>query len=177
MSQIDPATATPSPPPSLSRRLASFVYEGVLLFGVLMVSDYLFSSLTQQRHALYLREAGMAFLFIVLGIYFVWFWSRSGQTVAMKTWNLRVVTRDGAALTQRRALARYAAAWLWFLPPLALVGGMGVTALGGGGSFTVVATYVLAYAGLSFLLPHRQFLHDTLCGTRLVTFQQPARRA
>ncbi|MDH5539716.1 MAG: RDD family protein, partial [Rhizobacter sp.] len=38
--------------PSLWRRMASFIYEGVLLFGVLMIAGYLFSSLTQQRHAL-----------------------------------------------------------------------------------------------------------------------------
>jgi uncharacterized RDD family membrane protein YckC len=163
--------------PSLSRRLACFVYEGVLLFGVLMLSGYLFGSLTQQRHALYLREAGMAFLFVVLGIYFVWFWSRSGQTVAMKTWHIRVVTRDGAGVSQLRALARYAAAWLWFLPPLALIGAMGVPSLGVGGSFAVVAGYVLAYALLSFVHPQRQYLHDTLCGTRLVTFRLPPQRA
>ena len=38
--------------PSLRRRLAAFLYEGVLLFGVLMISGYLYSSLSQQRHAL-----------------------------------------------------------------------------------------------------------------------------
>jgi len=165
-----------SPTPGLGRRLASFLYEGVLLFGVVMIAGYLFSSLTQQRHALYLREAGMAFLFVVLGIYFAWFWSHGGQTVAMKTWHLRVVTREGAALSQVRALARYVAAWLWFLPPLALVGVVGVNELGGGGSFAVVAGYVLAYAALSFILPQRQFVHDALCGTRLVTFRPPVKR-
>ena len=38
--------------PGLARRLAAFIYEGVLLFGVTMIAGYLFSSLTQQRHAL-----------------------------------------------------------------------------------------------------------------------------
>ena len=35
-----------------------------------------------------------AFLFVVFGIYFAWFWAK-GQTLAMKTWNIRVVDRHG----------------------------------------------------------------------------------
>ncbi|TMH12952.1 MAG: RDD family protein [Betaproteobacteria bacterium] len=158
--------------PSLRRRLACFTYEGVLLFGVLVIADYLFASLTQQKHALQLREAGMAFLFVVLGIYFVWFWSHGGQTLAMKTWHIRVVTHDGRALSQGRAFLRYLAAWLWFLPPLAVVAGVGVRVLGGGGTFAVVLGYLLAYAAVSWVHPQRQFLHDVLCGTRLVNSQR-----
>lgn len=168
MSEPAAPTSTPSPAPSVRRRLASFLYEGVLLFGVLVIADYLFSALTQQRHALQQRQLGMAFLFVVLGIYFGWFWSHGGQTLAMKTWHIRVVGPDGARLTQARALLRYLAAWLWFLPPLAVVAAVGVPKLGGGGIFAVVAAYVLAYALLARLHPQRQFLHDLLCRTRLV---------
>ena len=38
--------------PSLGRRMACWVYEGLLLFGVLFISGYLFSTLSQSRHAL-----------------------------------------------------------------------------------------------------------------------------
>jgi uncharacterized RDD family membrane protein YckC len=160
--------------PSIRRRLAAFVYEGVLLFGVLMTSGYLFATLVQQRHALHLREVGMAFLFIVLGTYFVWFWSRSGQTLAMKTWHIRVVTREGAKLSRTRACARYVASWLWFLPPLVVIALADVRAFGVGGTFAVVALYVACYAFVARLHPSRQFLHDTLCGTRLIDVQPAA---
>ena len=33
------------------------------------------------------------FVFLVLGLYFSWFWSHGGQTVAMKTWHIRLLTR------------------------------------------------------------------------------------
>jgi uncharacterized RDD family membrane protein YckC len=111
----------------------------------------------------------MAFLFVVLGVYFGWFWTHGGQTLAMKTWHLRVVARDGAPLTMSRALLRYLAAWLWFLPPLAVASGVGVQRLGGGGTFALVAAYVLAYAVTARLHPTGQFPHDLLAGTRLVT--------
>ena len=88
--------------PGLWRRLCCLLYEGLLLFGVVFVASYLFSTLSQTRHALDNRHALQAFLFVVFGIYFVWFWSR-GQTLAMKTWHIRLVDRNGAALTQQRA--------------------------------------------------------------------------
>ena len=98
--------------------MACFVYEGVLLFGVVMIAGYLFSSLTQQRHALTGRHGLQAFLFVILGIYFAWFWSHGGQTVAMKAWHIRLVDRDGKPVGERRALVRYLLSWLWFVPAL-----------------------------------------------------------
>ena len=161
--------------PSLRRRLACFVYEGVLLFGVVMVAGLLFAMLTGQRHALHGKAALQAFLFVVLGLYFVWFWSHGGQTVAMKTWRIRVERRDGAVLGPARALARYLAAWLWFAPALLALWLAGSSTLGAVGA--ALTAGVLAYALSSRLHPQRQFWHDALCGTRLVTWQvAPLRR-
>jgi uncharacterized RDD family membrane protein YckC len=151
--------------PSLKTRLASMLYEALLLFGVLFIADWLFSTLLQQRHALHLREAGQAWLFLVLAIYFSWLWSHGGQTLAMKTWRIRVVTKHGSALGFGRALGRYLLSWLWFLPGLALA-----WALGAKGWMLIlipVANLVL-WALTIYLDPQRQFLHDRLAGTRLI---------
>ena len=161
--------------PGLFRRLAAMLYEGVLLFGVLMIAGYLFSSLTQQRHALQGQHLLQAFLFVVLGIYFVWFWANGGQTVAMKTWHVRVVDAHGAAVSQPRALARYVAAWVWFVPGLAIVHYAG---LSGGASLTgALLGWVALYAVAAHLRADRQFWHDVLCGTRLVDSRPAAARA
>ena len=170
MSVGEVAGAGDLPAPSLRRRMACFVYEGVLLFGVVMIAGYLFSSLTQQRNAMVGRHALQAFLFVVLGIYFVWFWSHGGQTVAMKAWHVRLVTEQGGPVSQRRALARYALCWLWFLPALAAVYVAGLHD-SSGAIFGVLGAGVLAYAALSRLHPQRQFWHDALCGTRLITWR------
>jgi uncharacterized RDD family membrane protein YckC len=160
--------------PGLWRRMACFMYEGVLLFGVLMIAAYLFSSLTQQRHALVGRHGLQAFLFVVLGIYFVWFWSRSGQTVAMKAWHIRVVTARGEPVSQARALARYVLSWLWFVPALLALYLSPIQSAPL--MFAVMAVGVLAYAALTRLHPQRQFWHDAACGTRLITWRPAARR-
>ena len=105
----------------------------------------------------------------MLGIYFVWFWSHGGQTVAMQTWHIRLVDRNGRPVSQRRALARYLLAWLWFVPALALAHAWG---LGSAGAiFGLLSAGVLVYALLAQLHPQRQFWHDALCGTRLVTWR------
>jgi uncharacterized RDD family membrane protein YckC len=154
--------------------MACFVYEGVLLFGVVMIAGYLFSSLTQQRNALLGRHGLQAFLFVVLGIYFVWFWSHGGQTVAMKAWHIRLVDAAGHQVTQARALARYLLSWLWFLPALGLVWLSGLR--GSGVTFGVMFAGIVAYALLARLHPRRQFLHDAVCGTCLVTQRPPSRQ-
>ena len=155
--------------PGLRRRLAAFVYEGVLLFGVLMAAGYLFSTLTQQRHALHGKAGLQAFLFVVLAIYFSWFWSRGGQTVAMKAWHLRVLRTDGRPLRQWQALQRYLLAWLWFVPAW---GTAYLAGLQGGAALTsITLAGVLAYAGLAWLRPDRQFWHDVVCGTRVVDWR------
>ena len=165
--------AGPQPPPQqapgLMRRLAAFVYEGILLFGVLMIAGYLYSSLTQQRHALQGKTGLQAFLFVVLAIYFTWLWSHGGQTVAMKAWHLRLVRADGQPVGQSQALMRYLASWLWFVPAWATAHFAGLH--GGGAMVGLMLVGVGAYAGLTRLRPDRQFWHDAVCGTRLVDWR------
>lgn len=151
--------------PSLKVRLASMLYEAMLLFGVLFVAGWVFSTLLEQRHALYLRRALQDWLFVVLGLYFVWFWSHGGQTLAMKTWRIRVVRQDGSPLRLWRALVRYFLSWLWFLPGLAAA-----WALQAQGVMLVLipTANLLLWAALAYLDPQRQFVHDRLAGTRLI---------
>ncbi|HCY15071.1 MAG TPA: RDD family protein [Curvibacter sp.] len=166
-----PATSHSLQAPGLWRRMACWLYEGLLLFGVIFIAGYLFSTLTQTRHALENRHVQQAFLFVVLGIYFTWFWAK-GQTLAMKTWHIRVVDTQGRPLTQARALLRYVLAWLWFLPALAAMAPFGLT---GAESAVIVLGWVAVWALLSRFHPQRQFWHDALAGTRLISSQPLSR--
>jgi len=170
----DDANPAEQPTPGLRRRMASMLYEGVVLFGVLMISGLLFSTLTGQRHALQGRLELQFVLFAVLGLYFAWFWVHGGQTVAMKTWHVRVVRQDGHPLTWPHALARYALSWLWFLPALGVAAALKLHT-SREYSLALLAG-VAIYAALTRVLPDRQFLHDRLCQTRLVTWRPAPRR-
>ena len=147
--------------------MACWLYEGMLMFGVVFIAGYLFGTLSQTRNALDNRNALQAFLFVVFGIYFTWFWAK-GQTLAMKTWHIRMVDTAGRPVTQGRALARYVLSWLWFLPPLLAVAPFSLPA----GEITVIVLgWVAVWALSSRLHPQQQFWHDAWAGTRLVDSQ------
>lgn len=151
--------------PTIKRRLTTMIYEGVLLFGVVAIAGLLFSTIFQQRNALYLRHALQYWLFFVVGAYFVWFWIHSGQTLPMKTWRIRLVTIDGYPLGFKHAVARYLLAWLWFLPGLAIAWALDAkmwTAV------AIVLANVAAWSLAAYIHPSRQFLHDRIAGTKLI---------
>ena len=166
---LSSAVEHPLQAPPLVRRMACWLYEGILMFGVVFIAGYLFGTLSQTRNAMDNRHALQAFLFVVFGIYFVWFWAR-GQTLAMKTWHIRVVDAAGQPVTQLRAFARYVLSWLWFLPPLVAATPF---SLPGAEVAVLVLGWVAVWALLSRFHPLQQFWHDAWAGTRLVHFEHP----
>jgi len=151
--------------PSLRRRMVCWLYEGLLLFGVVFIAGYLFGTLSQTRHALDNRHGLQAFVFLVFAIYFTWF-GHKGQTLAMKTWHIRLVDAQGLPLTQTRALLRYVLSWVWFIPPLAALAPF---QLNGAETFVLTLGWVAVWALLSRFQNQRQFWHDVWAGTRLVS--------
>jgi len=174
MTGVDGSGADALMAPSLKRRMASFVYEGLLLFGIGLFPGALgalFVALTGHQHPLQSDTALRVITLTIYAVYFSWFWSRRGQTLPMQTWHIRLVTAQGGPLTQARALLRFGAACAWFAPA-ALIAALNHwtrwQALG------AIAVGVIAYAMLARLHPQRQFWHDALCGTRLIDARPPA---
>ena len=169
-------TTLPSPAflaPSLRRRMACWLYEGLLLFAVVFTGGLIFSTVGVMTGHPFSRSFMQAMWLLLLGLYFVGFWRR-GQTLAMKTWHIRVVDKQGHALTRVRALTRYAMSWLWVLPPLALTAPLHLPMR----EVTVLTLgWVAVWAVLSRFNPERQFLHDLLAGTRLVNAKPLAQHA
>lgn len=145
------------------------MYEGLLMFGVVFIAGYLFGTLSQTRNAMDNRNALQAFVFVVFGIYFVWFWAK-GQTLAMKTWDIRLVDTSGALITQKRAFVRYLLSWLWFLPPLLFSYSL---ALSGAEGAVITLCWIGIWSVLALFHPQKQFWHDAWSGTRLITWVAP----
>ena len=150
----------------LLRRMAAFAYEGVLLFGLVFATGLIYAISVRQTSGIEHRSGLMAVCFLALGLYFVGLWLRAGQTLALKTWNLRVVADTGARLTPRQALARYLAAWAWVLPPLLVAWAARRHSLAL--DLALPAAWIALYAASALLHPRRQFWHDALCGTAVV---------
>lgn len=158
------------PTPSLKRRLICMIYEGLLVFGVIFFSAFVFDVATQSRHALVLRHAREAFLFVVIGAYFIFFWRRGGQTLAMQTWRIRLIGTRSDAVSFKNAAIRYCLAWMWFLPGLLVAKQLGLK--NAQLLIPIAIGFCLWGAGIWFS-KDRQFLHDVVARTRLVQLPKP----
>ena len=166
----EPAPAAPTP--SIPRRLASMLYEALLLFAVAFFATWLFqlAAGTTQLDG-WRRPLLQAFLLAMFAAYFLWCWLRGGQTLAMKAWRIRLVAPGRERVPPRAALLRfiYAAALIGsFLATLA-------AAFLHRNPWLAFATLALTGASLGWALVDRdgQFLHDRLAGTRLVLVTDP----
>ncbi|MBU9564067.1 RDD family protein [Burkholderia multivorans] len=151
--------------PSVRRRLAAMLYEAVLLFGVVFFAGLAFGLATQQRNGLVHHNLLAAWIALVVGVYFLWFWTHGGQTLPMKTWRLRLEAANGRPLSAGHAIVRYALGWLWFLPPLALHPLLGLSVPV---TLALAAAWIVVWAGAARLHADRQFPHDRLARTRIV---------
>jgi uncharacterized RDD family membrane protein YckC len=97
--------------PGLPRRLASLVYELLLLAAVGFFAAWVFTFASGARDLTsgWLRHLLQLFILAVFAAYFLWCWLRGGQTLAMKAWRIRLV-----GVTPRKALLRFALAFLLF---------------------------------------------------------------
>ena len=129
--------------PALARRLASALYELLLVVALMFIATFPFLAFLGDATHGWRRNLLQVWILFVVGAYFVWFWTRGGQTLPMKTWRIRLVRHDGAPVGTGRAIHRY------------LIAILGTAALGLGFLWALIDR-------------DRQFLHDRLAGTALV---------
>ena len=55
-------------------------------------------------------------LFITLYLFFAYFWTRSGQTLGMQVWHLRIQNEDSTSISWLQALLRFIMAIVSFIP-------------------------------------------------------------
>lgn len=152
------------------------VYEAVLLFGVVVAAGFPVVVLVgiRQPPTDPQRWLLQGVSFLVIGAYFVYCWSRSGQTLAMRSWRLKLVEQDGGPVSAQRALLRYVLAWHLFVPGIVFV------ALFQAHSAVDAAAFALGFAAmlaLAYVDPRRQLLHDRVLGTRVIVTGREAKAA
>lgn len=124
-------------------RLAAMIYESLLVLAVLFIASLPFLYVVGDAQRGWRHFAFQLYIVLLLFAYFGTFWRRSGQTLAMKTWRIRLVAPAGGRVSLKLAAQRYALAWIGLLA-------------GGAGFWWALFDR------------DRQFLHDRLLGTRLV---------
>jgi uncharacterized RDD family membrane protein YckC len=160
-------SASALPAARLTLRLAAMIYESVLLLGFVFVVSYAFLVSLQWSYPLppTQRTLLQLALFVVMGAYFVVCWTRTGQTLALKAWHLKVVDSDGRPPRSARAIARYVLAWHLWLPGLAIAG---LFQLSAGVSLVALAVSFGLLLIPALMDRRRRLLHDLWTGTRVV---------
>jgi uncharacterized RDD family membrane protein YckC len=105
------------PAPTIKRRIALNLYEMLVLFGVLAFAflvPHLIIGVVFEVTAP--SAILMAHMYLVLAFYFMWYWTKTGQTLAMQTWRIQLVNEDGAIMKRSQALMRFAIGSLWLIP-------------------------------------------------------------
>lgn len=133
-----------APLPGIGRRLACMLYEGLVVFSILLIGFWLPQALLSGIGLGFSARGLWLHILVLLMLYFLWFWLHGGQTLPMKTWKLKLANPDGRPPRPAQALLRYLAAW-----PSILLFGIGIL--------------------WGLVDKDKQFLHDRIAGTRIVS--------
>ncbi len=101
---------------SLPRRLGAMLYDGLLVLAVLFMATLPFVAV---RGGEPVEPENTVYQLTMLGVvyvFFVFFWTRGGQTLGMRSWRLRLETADGRLPSFTTASLRFVAALVSLLP-------------------------------------------------------------
>ena len=100
--------------PPLIRIYSSLIYELFALVPIWMVAGFIFIFFFNGFFGVYQRLIFQIYLWLISGIYLTYCWTRSGQTLAMRAWKLKIISTRGR-LTKKLAWIRYVFATLGVL--------------------------------------------------------------
>lgn len=111
-------------PASFFRRLAAIFYDSLLCIALMFVVTGLYMSISHaslgaEEYKL-MNDQGQtikdplltALLLTSLFTFFGFFWTKTGQTLGMQVWHIRVQTNEGLSLTWSQALIRFVIAFI-----------------------------------------------------------------
>ena len=129
--------------PGFWRRILCMIYEFLLLIAVLFIAGFIFHLIYNDTDSAYFKPIFQFYLLGVAGVYLTWFWTHGGQTLAMQTWKIRVISTNGERMNIWQAIVRY---------------------------FFAVTCISFFGCGIIWALfdRERQFLYDRLAGTKII---------
>ena len=98
--------------PAWLRLAACMLYDGLVVLALSFALALGFILLFGDASHGLKRYALQLFLWLGVGLYFVWCWRKSGQTLAMQTWQLKLSHGQANLLNWPQAWLRYALASL-----------------------------------------------------------------
>ena len=82
------------PPASLIKQLAAILYDSMLIFAVLF---FVGAIAIMFNHGEAIESSPWFSLYLLLTVFtfYAWFWNKSGQTLGMRVWKIRIISETG----------------------------------------------------------------------------------
>ncbi len=170
-------------------RLAALIYDGLLIIGLLAISNALLVALVTPSDAASNQDFVVLPASIRYGVmlptsllviysFYAYCWKRGGQTLGMQTWRLSARRRDGDLLGWGDGLKRCLAALIMPLLLALLVWAYGATSKGVALFMGIGFLFNYAWAWLPISrLPSGLCLHDLLSNTDVLRLPKKPKKA
>jgi uncharacterized RDD family membrane protein YckC len=110
--------------PTLTKRLAAMGYDSILIFALLFIAGGIYIEVSRRIEDITAAQvitgqvvteiapaaSGPLFtiyLALVVGLFLSYFWCKSGQTLGMQSWRLKIQNTDGSLISPKQAFIRY----------------------------------------------------------------------
>jgi uncharacterized RDD family membrane protein YckC len=113
-----------TPRAGLMRRLAALLYDAFLVAAIWMFLGFILqlfvgTQTNQLVDGIVQTDPllnNILFLLMVVSAagFYIWFWTRSGQTLGMIAWKIKLESRDGGLISPAQGLIRFLVAWPGF---------------------------------------------------------------
>ena len=103
--------------PGLLKLFAAIFYDFTLLIAVLFLATFLALPFNHGEAVTERQFVYPVYLLAVTILFYGWFWTHGGQTLGLKTWNIRLRSDNFQPVSWKQALIRFAVAiisWLCF---------------------------------------------------------------
>ena len=93
-------------PVSIWRRIASIIYDALLVLAILIVMSIPFFSFNVEENNL-LKITMQVYFYFIIQYFFVWFWVNNEGTLGMKTWKIKIFCDNGEKISYKKAIIRF----------------------------------------------------------------------
>ena len=110
--------------PTLTKRLAAMGYDSILIFALLFIAGGIYIEISRRINNIAADQVNTgqiiteiapaasgplftAYLTLVVGLFLSYFWCKTGQTLGMQSWRLKIQNTDGSLISPKQAFVRY----------------------------------------------------------------------
>ena len=94
-------------PPSIFRRVAAIFYDSIILASILILATFIYVGLNNFNAIPSGNIIFQVYLTFISYLFFIFFWTKYGQTTGMTAWKLQVLDKNNQKINLTQASVRF----------------------------------------------------------------------